>query len=1154
MKKNATKTKNAVLAWKNVTRGIVGHAKSKTFESKPSNKPVHLALGMQRLLLYAGRNLPTSAFSDFLAWAETQKEMIPRNAQALPAKYSLMSSYYDDEDIDFDRQISWTIARLRSSFDQIYKFFETVSEVERLTLLGHVSRAREMLISLESKYGPSIYMIEARLAIEQLTGGLEAQKKLADKIKGKGKGGLVGFVVHYISMRNEPRTPISRYREVIENRASKMESGSIRDYVEYRLCDRLPPDTDVTARVLRIEESHSIFDVALTTLRIYQSWCVASDPPKEVRKWRESISSCLKNCFPVRYLQSNAAGLSTIEEKLILNVSSGVTSVKSFYREICRDRIKTGEMRLSDLQLIFSLAALIRDNFDINKPGSLFSILRRNVVSCLSYAQQKNAGWDDVEKIAINMRFFDLFHHMSVAIRKEEFNIFDPWRPKVESSAPSLPAAIASLPFPHAEHASLSQHLYSVVQALRWLMTLWQRRNIADMESFSRFVEESTIEKLPRALQINLLLTAVRANVELGEWRKVFAGLASLATIHNVDHRNLPLSAALDGHRWRNIAKYANQIDLSICLELYSRQIADENIEAMKRYAIEDYLASNGVAKPSDMEISSLAEPREKVVYFLRHVCVQRTMELLKELKGSHALDNERRQICSLLLHLDKENAFVYNDEIVSIIHRARIDEGLRLVDSSRVHVDVDMLIKQCANELRTDFERYLGLVGAGVGVASNFDHVLRGISKPNIDEEWLKVPESEADDLLISLIRVVLEKFLFDQQHGLDSYLGRRIRHNSLTGQMRAPLGQANLVTQFDTAAGEYQSNVFWLSKLSRLCEEDLAKLDVLLKNFSRDFDAIGQELRDKYLHIRTSEFPNGIFDISLSAISYHILRSIAQQSETIEAFLSACFARFWGITAGPLALARGLMRGHTQRTVSKVFDQLKVGLSEISEPQLIMDLNAAVSSAQQGVSRQIEKISDWFNRRDNESANKTYSIEDAVNIAIEACLTSHRAVNPNISKVVETDLTVDAASLFALADVFWIAIDNACTHSGYPQNVKIDIRVCWEDVRKALRLTFSNEVAEKARNAVTERNVASIAEDIDKRRHREGLRVEGKSGIKKIASIAYSTTNGRLEFGFREPNSFILDVDIPIFMTGETLGPDESANEESCDACVTG
>jgi len=1105
---------------KHVMRGLVGQARSRAYEPGGDTRPVKFKTGIQRMMLQAGRELPVQMFDAFLDWSSKQIALAKTANGITPRSYALLSSYYDTDPIDFDRQIAWTLKRLDANRQKLEAFEKAFLNIEQHILYGNGNAARKALEDVERDFGPSIRILEARLAVEQFFFGLEAQKRCADSIRGKRKSGLIGMIVYHISMRNEPSVSLYRYQEIVDARLKTMRTDAMKDYVSYRLGRKIVDSGACIAGVLRIEESHSIFDLAHTLSRISERWRTGTVPDEAIH-WLPAIRKVLTSISkPQAHTEDQRLSARSLANEFI----RGDRSVRSTYRQLWAE---PAGATVEGLQLLAFCTSLLRAT--PGKPASHASLLKSmayHLAARVLALPGTQGAENELMKAAINFSSFNLPASVGIAASAGQLDVLKPWH---SERAPGGPPYGLDLPTLTALNAAADGSLATAaVESVRWLVSVKGDRSQSTLSRFVDFAAKLGPE-LPRAITVNVGLAQAHALVELGGLEDLWRLISKLAICDKIDVSLLPLSSALTGKRWQQLAGAAHEIHLGIALDLFSRYSNDESLESYKRYALEDFLGACRADRPSALNFESLNVSRQELVYFLRFVCVQRTMELLPALNSSAALESERRAICSTLIKLDKENASLHNEEIIGMVHRARIAEGLRLVDRSRVHVDVDVLRKQLLNDLDPDFNRYMSLVAAGVGVAKNIDQVLRGIAKANVDEEWLHIPESEADDLLIQMVHRAADRFLYDQHYGLDSYLGRRIRHNSLTGQLRAPLDEASLITSYDGELGRYVENEYWLSRLSSMSEGDRLEVGKMLRRFSETFDEIGRKICTQLLHIRSQEFPEGVFELPIDAVIYHWLRSQAQGNRNLKSFLNLCFAAFWAALAPSLSKANKLLTYKTSAEIGQCFDELKGGLSELPDCAALRELTASVSSAQRSVFRQLEQIADWFCRSEHDDSHVCYGIEDATNISIEACLISHRGKNPNILKNIVGGFLLEGSSLFVLADIFWIAIDNACTHSGIPQGVRIWIDVRCTGSADPIEICIRNEIAPSARSHQATMNVSQIRSDIEKRRLQEGLRVEGKSGIKKIAAMVYSVEGGLLEFGYSNCGTFDLRVEIP-------------------------
>ncbi|HBW2163792.1 TPA: hypothetical protein MEL03_005788, partial [Klebsiella pneumoniae] len=166
-----------------------------------------------------------------------------------------------------------------------------------------------------------------------------------------------------------------------------------------------------------------------------------------------------------------------------------------------------------------------------------------------------------------------------------------------------------------------------------------------------------------------------------------------------------------------------------------------------------------------------------------------------------------------MLRTLDEENSSTYEDEILDISHRLTLNAGQMIVDRTRIHVDVNALMRWVNRELSEDIYRYRDL--AKVITIAEFDEVMREL----LIENQLPVQYSEfdeADTLLYSILVKIGNEFVSNPLFGLDYYLSKRIRHQSFVGLIRGHLQEKNIISLKETGDSDYLRNDYWLEKFN--------------------------------------------------------------------------------------------------------------------------------------------------------------------------------------------------------------------------------------------------------------------------------------------------------------------------------------------------
>jgi hypothetical protein len=226
------------------------------------------------------------------------------------------------------------------------------------------------------------------------------------------------------------------------------------------------------------------------------------------------------------------------------------------------------------------------------------------------------------------------------------------------------------------------------------------------------------------------------------------------------------------------------------------------------------------------------------------------------------------------------------------------IEDGMQIVDSSRVNVDTAALSRWAENRYRESYSRYKALVDAGIGVAEDFEVVYqRLLRSSNPQGEFFSVPENEADTFLVKMVLGIKNEFLSNPKHGLAFYLGKRIRHGTLTGHLRGSVENTDLITQRTSETGPYKTNEYWLNKLHFHDVTVRRRVDDAFMHFASKYDEIIHDLKDVRLHVLSKQHPKGVFDINVTARAYHWIRSVYTNRSELRRFLKSLLYNLLGV-----------------------------------------------------------------------------------------------------------------------------------------------------------------------------------------------------------------------------------------------------------------
>jgi len=83
---------------------------------------------------------------------------------------------------DYDREVWWCYLRVRSYASEISEFLTFSEAYEQQFIRGDYAKCLELLASVYSKFGYSLWLVKRQIHVLQIAKGLEEQKKFANTL------------------------------------------------------------------------------------------------------------------------------------------------------------------------------------------------------------------------------------------------------------------------------------------------------------------------------------------------------------------------------------------------------------------------------------------------------------------------------------------------------------------------------------------------------------------------------------------------------------------------------------------------------------------------------------------------------------------------------------------------------------------------------------------------------------------------------------------------------------------------------------------------------------------------------------------------------------------------------------------------------------
>ncbi|MDP3859333.1 MAG: hypothetical protein Q8Q73_16385 [Stagnimonas sp.] len=1156
MSTRATKGKRTKLdVQKDRIRGLIAAGKSLRYRPEVNTKAEDFHRSLNDILVQAREQLSPRQATAFLHWVEQQTGTQLSALKGKPVAHGLSKAALRQRARSLSEELVWVARRIQEHYTTINSFRDAANELETAAIRADWTAAIAKLDDIEARFGPSFWLIESRIAIEQSRAGLESQKQLAAKIRKNGPRGLWAFISRYVSVRNEPTTALnSFYSDILErlNRSAKT-NAELAAFLKFRFVWNETPSQRTMAGALVIAQGFSIVDLYETFIAICQSsyvWTLTGE-------LQDELKNCIDILKDVRDFRLQKLSLLLGAIPLTLPTIRRYQASDLFLRGQSRSALKSALRELAadprDYQLCILAASVINNPVRVgDHTDSRWPIIIRQLSATLSVSDTYQSDLLDLEKSLRNWTFspasLACFYFAS-SIFTDDLELRLKYRRLAALNGAYLDACEINL-YPHAvikalrvdnqENPSTTFEIYDDLNQGRIKTTVAsefatyfgvelavQALDVAALERFDDFSISTNHRPLIAFARRSLIAIYIESENIQGLLDSTSDAYFSI----NLPIHVLPVQNGVQSLKWRNLKSFSQNISLPIVMHMAWRQTSDENAASNVRAAVDAFFKSLGIRSFDDLTTLSENHQRAQLVYLLRYVCVQDVIDMSSLLSSSRQTSEARRSICSKLIQLDPENKEVYETENFSITRSLSVQDGFRVLDSSRVHVDTGALTSWATSEWAPNIARYRALVEAGIGVSESIDDILKEFSVKGSANKFLEMPESDADQLLSDLVYQLRARFLEDESYGLDSYLSRRIRHHSMSGALRGCVENNHLVTSRDHRTTRYLPNAYWPKKIAGLTSAESYQLQSALAKFSEDFDSTVLQLKRDFFHIKSEKHPKGIFFIPISPAMFYVIRSAVQGGYSAETLCNVCLAVFWATLRPCLNEAQSLLQIHAQQQISSAFHRLRASVKRaIPEQTRYAELTLGIGHAAEEVNAQIITVADWFNRSESNQSNQAFSLEQAIDICTQSALHSYRPFNPNIEINAEPKKFISAVGLILLSDVILTLLGNIREHAHVIGVTNVDLQLETNEEMKSFRLRMESDVGPKARHPTAVARVKAAKEAIIDGSYLKRSAGDRNSGLSKIANIALRDSAGRIDFDFLGEMRFFVDVTISI------------------------
>lgn len=1055
--------------------------------------------------------------------------------KTIPRKVSELNELTSVVSTDFRRELAWCEALLAAQIDQVLYFIESKTQLERRLLEGSRDGCFRLLNDIEHKCGLSFWLIATRIALLQIFDGIEAQKDYVSELKKSGARHNTNFLAFWWAVRAEEDTVFDRYTLRLTRLLDRAGlTPEVTAYIAYLLAGLMPTPGAEHALLARsnysslvdlyqifvdllvtavAEEREIAAPLADSALRLHLA---ANDP----RVGKALV--LMGNFIDLRYLRAASIG---VRERTLqpseVSAASQLLSPIDLEEVSAATQVSNAEVSLTGpfLNLIYPLlrqssersATGTKSADDLARIGSTFDKLSIGawcVAKALQARGQDSLNFDALMRLRL-INTPDLEPLLAADVPLNNRPGYVAATKAIYGDCKTTLAGefvSGAIPFDMALKKGLNELFASEIELIRLIRNLRFSEALpiaakinASLSSSSKITLQAQI-----ACLINLDRIEDALRIAVG-WLLDDPSLAMWLPLDDI-------ATAID----KSGRSFNSMIEKPILFDAIAKHVGGD-FNSQRAYATEDFINAMGVDRPSKVQLTDLGLEKRKLVHFFSEICTAPVLRLSIAYHTERELDEELISLCRVLTVIDPENLEVYEDRARELVRARSIKDALKELQRSKISIDEDALRSVIKKLLSEDYNRYIALLKAGVAVVDeNYRKtLLKAVSSGEIPRSLFDVPENEASALFASIVVTIMTELAYNAEHGLDCYLSLRIRHGTLSGQLRGPAEREHIITRRDATTKEYQANRYWGQRLEPyLAPEYLTEIQRELTAFSSDYDNLIFEFTDQRIQVYGKDKPNGLFRLQISEIAVNTLASDVTVDKPFSHLIEACIDHFWALVDQSLIEIGSFIDRELRASIRDRFDTLDGALQKI--PGLhTATLSDAIRRARTETGARLEAMRDWF-VLPTPNSSLPFTMRELVDIALTTIKGFKPEFNPSVSLTAE-EIPPLTGALHLFSDIFFILFENISLYSGDSIAPSISITANISSDMILVRVT---------NNVVGNQDIDRIAQSVDLARERiksgaylNAVRSEGGTGLPKLAKlIRRDNLPPHLQFGLSE------------------------------------
>lgn len=975
---------------------------------------------------------------------------------------------------------------------QINEFVNVRERFENLLISNQLDSCEHLLAAYRCSSGESIWWIKAKLILLFYKQDTEEMQVFCDEVKLRSGKGIFTYYINSLILSTQASSPASNLEKIVLKAIEEFDKAGI-SHVSWFLDTLFFPQI-ISERDVELENLSALMQLPLVdmysilTSTLFSFLNCSDDAPEKTKaciNFLKGLSQSIDDFQLINslaYFRDESRDLRKTERDLLESYENGeyakvltifeqsfnlIAHPISFLNIIAKSSIRQETTVVTGLPIIDDT---LKNLVDINLLSSRASQARQEIIERVVRLNGSRVALDLQAVLAVAIpQFFE---------ERKLKKVLEAAACRQESALPIVKSIISSGKRIFSDGYSFVDPSNVPDERVLRCRGAWALDNSEDDESIrTTSLVKDLIEFKSRALM---------SSNSLGE-------LVCLAASYLVNYPESYVCFPMDKLAEHIEHNFVHDIDSIVVCHYFVKFVSSDK-RTLLNEIFEEYLITNGETRPSEMfdQLHSCSIRTNKL--FFGDICSFENLDFLDAFQSSDELRAERIKLIDHLYSSKLISKESYSNELDHIVNLIVMDSATSNFSRSKVYVDASSLKRKVIEEVTTLFELYKFSSSSD----NNEEDGLFVINEADSENEKFAagVLSGQQSSLLVKIIDVIHQSFLYDETFGLDSNLSSEIRHGIFSNFMISEVDAKHLIAE-KTDAGTYKSVEYWHEFYSGLLVPGFLKdLDKEFADFSEKFNMLVDD-SERWMKIGFND-KDSAFSFVISIDDFKVVKSKAASCTAAEDLIDEILIVLWSKTEAGLATLKDRINSGLKHNIEALFDDLTARMVEVKGNAALGEVMSNIESAKNNTREIIAEISEWFAR----SKSKIFddqSLTQLIGIAV-SCFEKIKGRTINITRSFSGEVAsheVSGAFVNPMILAMINLLTNCIRHSGLDLNVDIEIAV---DVReKGFVISVYNSLSSQRLSEMDSLFIALLNENFTSRESLELMRKEGGTGLAK-------------------------------------------------------